>query len=223
MSLIHQSFKLLYPEKEIPYSVSVKYSNKFKPYNANVRLYQNNLQFNLSKKWKTIDEEIKIGLIQSLLLKLFKSKKQTRNIELYNSFIKNIHLAAPKTQSDHELESSFSRVNQNYFYNILEKPNLRWGSSSSVKLGSYEYQTDTITVSSMLKHASNDLLDYIMYHELLHKKHKFYTVSNRNYHHTSEFKKAEKQFANINAVEAELRILCSKRRMKRGFLSMLFG
>jgi len=61
-----------------------------------------------------------------------------------------------------------------------------------------------------------------MYHEILHKKHKFYTKNSRNYHHTSDFKKAEKSFANIKAVEAELKYICSKKRIKQGFFFKLF-
>ena len=222
MHIIKESFKKLYPDKEIPYSVSVKYSGKFKPYNSNVKLSFDHLEFKLSRTWKSVNREIKIGLIQSLLLKIFKDRKQTINIDLYNSFIKNLHIITPKTKTDPELEASFNRINQKYFYNIIEKPNLKWGSESISKLGSYEYQTDTITISSIFQTTSNDLLDYIMYHELLHKKHKFYTKSNRNYHHTADFKRAEKSFANIKAVEAELKNICSKKRIKRSFFSKLF-
>ena len=89
-NIIEEAFQQLYPEKEAKYNFSLKYSRKFKPYNANVRLYRSNLMFNLSRDWKKISKEIQIGLIQELLGKILKERKKTINIELYNLFMKNI-------------------------------------------------------------------------------------------------------------------------------------
>ncbi len=100
MNVVEESFKRMYPEKEFNYNAMIVYSGKFKPFNANIRLHLNNLTLNLSKSWKTIDKEITIGLIQELLVKLFKSKKHTKNMDMYNSFIKKLHHFVPKTESN---------------------------------------------------------------------------------------------------------------------------
>ncbi len=213
MNIIEESFQKLYPEKELTYSTDLKYSGKFKPYNANVRLYRDNLIFNLSKEWRSVNKEIRIGLIQSLLIRILKTKKHSTNIELYNSFIRNISSLAPITHIDPMLRMSFERVNQRYFCDILDMPNLKWGMQSIVKLGSYEYQTNTIKISSILKE-SQLALDYVMYHEMLHKKHQFYTKNGRSYYHTSKFKKQEKEFIGLKKAEAEIRSLCRKDKNK---------
>ena len=75
-NIVEEAFQQLYPEKEIKYNISLKYSRKFKPYNANVKLYGNSLIFNLSKDWKKISKEIQIGLIQELMVKILKDKKR---------------------------------------------------------------------------------------------------------------------------------------------------
>ncbi|MBW2965757.1 hypothetical protein KY342_01485 [Candidatus Woesearchaeota archaeon] len=224
MNLIQEAFQKLYPDKTFNYSVSIKYSGKFKPYNANVQInkYTNNLIFNLSKSWRGINREIQIGLIQNLLIKIFKQKASTINIDLYNSFIRNLHISIPKTKSDPILLDSFNRVNETYFSNFIEQPNLKWSSASTTKLGSYEYQTDTITVSSIFKETEPELLDYIIYHELLHKKHKFKTSGTRSYHHTNNFKKEEKKFKNSDLIEQKLKKLCRKTRIKRAFFPNWF-
>ncbi|MBD3248926.1 hypothetical protein GF336_02665 [Candidatus Woesearchaeota archaeon] len=209
MNIIEQAFHQIYPEKEMAYNTYLNYSGKFKPYNANVKLYRNNLTFNLSKEWKTVNREIRIGLIQSLLIRILKQKKHTTNISLYDSFIRNISSLAPITHIDPSLKHSFERINQKYFYNTMDMPNLKWGSRSTVKLGSYEYQTNTIRISSVLK-GSQLALDYVMYHEMLHKKHQFYTKNGRSYYHTSRFKKQEKEFIGLKNAEAEIRYLCRK-------------
>ena len=218
MQLIKEAFEKLYPNKDFNYNIKVKYSARFKPYNANVKYTKNNLEFSLSKQWKHISKDIVVGLIQSLLLKVFNDKKQTINIDLYNSFIRNLHISIPKQKSDPILESSFNRVNKKYFYNLVEIPNLEWGNHSKRKLGSYDYHTDTISISRIFLDAEPELLDYIIYHEMLHKRLKFKNKANRNYHHTKEFKTKEKEFESHKEMEKKIRLLIRKSKYK-GFLN----
>jgi len=169
--------------------------------------------FNLSKDWKKISPEIQIGLIQELLIRILKEKnKKTINMELYNSFLKNIHIAIPKTKTDEILEESFNRVNETYFVGMVDLPNLKWGNDSTSKLGSYEYGSDTITISSIFKNAEQELLDYVMHHEMLHKKFKFQNKNGRNLHHSSEFKRTEEAFENRNLIEKKISKLAGKHR-----------
>ena len=202
MGIVEDSFNELYPDKEFNYSSSMKYSGRFKIYGANVKKIGNYLEFGLSKKWKIVGDDIKIGLIQTLLVKLFGKGGSTNNVDLYNIFIKKLHIAVPKDNIDAELEKSFDGVNEKYFFGIIEKPNLKWGSDSLSKLGYYEYQTDTITISSIFRNSPACLLDYVMYHEMLHKKHKFNVKNGRSYHHTPEFKEDERGFENWKNVVA---------------------
>ena len=210
--LVKEAFQQLYPEKEMRYSVSLKYSRKFKPYNANVKLRGSNLKFNLSRDWKKISKEIQIGLIQELMVKILKDRKKTINMELYNLFMKNVHIAVPKIKTDIILEASFDRVNEAYFSGMLDNPNLQWGNASTSKLGSYEYGNDTITISTIFKNERQELLDYVMYHEMLHKKFKFQNKNERNLHHSNEFKKMEAKFPNRDLIEREISGLAKKHK-----------
>jgi predicted metal-dependent hydrolase len=99
----------------------------------------------------------------------------------------------------------------------MEKPNLRFGKYSSRQLGCYDYGTDTITISSMLKQADQEILDYVIYHELLHKKHKFTLKNGRSYHHTSEFREKEKKFENNHLIEQEIRKLIRRSSIRQLF------
>jgi len=214
MQLIKEAFEKLYPDKEFNYSIKIKYTARFKPYNANVRYTKNSLEFSLSRQWKHISKDIVIGLIQNLLLKVFNDKKQTINIDLYNYFIRNLHISIPKQKSDPALESSFNRVNKEYFYNLVEIPNLEWGSNSKRKLGSYDYHTDTISISRIFIDAEPELLDYLIHHEMLHKKLKFSNKDNRSYHHTREFKEKEKEFNNYKEMDKKIKMLIRKSKYK---------
>lgn len=221
MNLIREAFQKLYPEKKITFNLKLKYSSAFKGYNANLnkvyyKIKENpikEIEIRLSKKWFAINKEIQMGLIQFLLIKSFKEKKRTTNVDIYHNFLKNIHIAIPKIDSHPLLESSFNRVNKEYFSELIEKPNLVFNKSKN-KLGSYEYGTDIITISSYLKEVSQETLDYVMYHEMLHKKYKFKNTGVRTTHHTKEFKEEESKFKNSKVIETQLRKLVSNDHKK---------
>ncbi len=215
MDIIQEAFQGIYPEKSLPYEYSLKYSGKFNGYNANIKLFRNRLHLSLSKNWRYISNDIKIGLLQELMLKLFKDKKSTLNTDLYTIFMKKIPGSIPKTKSHPILERSFYRVNQKYFFSFIDKPNLIFGNSIQ-KLGSYDFGTDTVMISKVLLDDVR-LMDYVMYHELLHKKHKFHTKNGREHHHTKEFKSKEKEFDNSEELEKSLAKLVRKAKLKRAF------
>ena len=222
MDLIERAFKELYPDREYIYRSKLKYSGKFAPYNANIRISGfYNLEMKLSKSWHGIDKEIIIGLIQDLLLKVAGGKngaiKSTLNIKLYNNFIKNLHLGINKDKIDPFLKRSFDRVNEQFFSNQIETPNLVWGSFSKRKLGCYNFHTDTISMSKIFLEQDIELLDYVMYHEILHKSLKFRVSNGKHAYHTSDFRKAEKSYPNGELFEKRLRNLSSKVKKKSIF------
>lgn len=213
MNLVEQAFIELFPDKElVKYQFKLKYTDKFKPYNANVRYKRNFIQyvmqFNLSRKWEGISKEIQIGLIQGLMLKIFKERKRTINMDLYNSFMRNLHISIPKTNIQPILEESFNRVNEKYFLGMMEGPNLVWHNSIG-KLGSYEYGSDTISISRILLQDMK-VLDYVMYHEMLHKRYKFNSSNGRTCHHSREFREEEKKFENSQEIERKIKVICKK-------------
>jgi hypothetical protein len=218
MDMIQEAFKGIYPEKELDYDCSIKYSRRFKGYNANVKIdkWKKRLTFNLSRQWKEVSRDIRIGLLQELMVKIFKKRAKTLNMEFYNNFLKNVHIAVPKTKTHPVLRESFDRINERFFNGMIEVPNLELGSASISKLGSYEYGTDTISISRMLADRL-ELLDYVMYHEMLHKKYKFNSKNGRSYHHTSEFRKKEKSYPDSAEIEKKLNSLAVRKKVGRFF------
>lgn len=217
MNLIQESFSRLFPDKEFSYQTEMEYNRRLADFNANIFLYNNKIRVNLNLQWKDIDNEIKIGLIQHLLQKILKTKKQnTQNIELYNNFVKNIPILTPKTKTEPVLAESFLRVNEKFFYNQLEKPNLQWGTDSKRKLACYNFHNDTVTVSTIFQEVREEVLDYLMYHELLHKYHKFRHKNGRSSFHTREFKEDESSYPHQKEIEGEITAIIRKKRKKKG-------
>ncbi|MBW2994075.1 hypothetical protein KY315_01485 [Candidatus Woesearchaeota archaeon] len=203
------------PDKSFTYSAKIKYSGRFKGYNANVQLnrFTKELIFNLSKQWRSVDKKIKMGLIQELMCKMFKKKAKTTSMDLYSIFIKQAHLAVPKTKSHPVLEASFNRVNDAFFAGMIDQPNLSL-SEGTRTLGHYTYGTDTVSITKHII-AHQDCLDYVMYHELLHKKFKFKNKNGKSYHHTAEFRKKEKEFPNYDLIEKKLGVILKKNKAKK--------
>ena len=216
MGIIEEAFEGLGQGNPLDYSFLLKYSGKFRGYNANVRISGKRLSFGLSRNWRQVGKDIRIGLIQELLCRVLGISRTTMNIEIYRIFLKKVHLAVPKENIDPFLGESFDRVNDKYFSGMIEKPNLVWGHKSFSKFGSYDYGADTISISQVLEKHIN-LLDYVMYHEMLHKKHKFTNSKSRTLHHTAEFRKSEREFENSAEMERQLGRISAKRRLASFF------
>lgn len=212
--IAEEAFRRLFPGREFSLVAELRYSGRFKDFNSIVRKKGNALSFRLSRRWLEVDREIVIGLLQSLLLKILEEKSApTMNMELYESFVRNIHLAAPVANSDPRLEQAFARVNERYFQGLVAKPAMVWGKDSFRKLASYDYHTDTVTVSSLFRASPERVLEYLLYHELLHKWLKFRSREGRSVHHTAEFRRRERQFENSAGAEKEVH--AEIRRMRR--------
>ena len=106
------------------------------------------------------------------------------------------------------LEQVYQRVSEKYFNGTLGKPNLTWNRQlTRRKLGHYSADTDTVMISIALDNPDTPrfLIDYVMYHELLHKKIGFVQRANKRYAHTAEFHAQEKKFAQYKAVKEYLK------------------
>ncbi len=204
--LIEESYKNLFPNREFTFVSKIRYSGRFKGYNGNIVLKRDELVVSLSRNWKGVSRDIQKGIIQDLLAKLFKVKIKTLEIDLYHSFLKNVHHTIPKTESHPVLAESFERMNEEFFLGLMDMPNLVIGQGTT-KLGTYDYGMDTISISELVLQ-DRELVDYVMYHEMLHKKHKF--VKGR--HHTKAFRNDERKFGDIPELDRRLAKLIRKKR-----------
>jgi len=193
----------------------IKYNNKFRAYNANIKYSEKRIIISMSKKWEDISEEIKKGLFQLLILKVFRIKKKTKQIGLYYSFIKNLtkYSEGNENETPNKLLESFKRINKRFFHDLESMPKIKYGKQSFSVLGNYNYHTGTITISSIfmkIKEEDNFFLDFVMYHELLHKKLGFNSDSSRNIYHSKAFLKEEQKYD--PEIERKLRLFISKRK-----------
>jgi len=109
----------------------------------------------------------------------------------------------------HDLRTSFHRINREYFENRISGITLTWGRSSRRTLGHYDEAKRTIVVSSILDRASIPayLVDYIIYHELLHHEIPTFYRNGRRVMHSPEFKRREREYKRYSDAVKKMRKL----------------
>ena len=115
----------------------------------------------------------------------------------------------------HDLDASFQRVNQQYFQGKIERPRIHWNRLlTSGKMGHYQTVSDTVMISISLDQPGvpEYVVDYVMYHELLHKKHGSKIINGRRYAHTPTFRQDEQQFKQYESAKNFLDKLALKQR-----------
>jgi len=116
--------------------------------------------------------------------------------------------------SYHQLENSFARVNKAYFQGKIPRPHLVWNNRLTFrKFGHYQWDTDTVMVSQTLDNSRvpEFVLDYVIYHELLHKKLGTHQAKERRIAHTRAFRTAEGRFTQYQAAQRYLTRLSRKK------------
>jgi hypothetical protein len=114
----------------------------------------------------------------------------------------------------HDLAASFDRVNTAYFDGGVSRPRLVWSRTFAArKFGHYDHAHDTVMVNIVLdrKTVPESAVDFIVYHELLHKQLGITWQSNRMAAHTPEFREKEREFRRYDQAKAVLRKLATER------------
>jgi len=114
----------------------------------------------------------------------------------------------------HDLAVSFDHVNAAYFNGDMSRPRLVWSRIFAArKFGHYEHAHDTVMVNMVLdrKTVPEFAVDFIVYHELLHKQLGIVWQRNRMAVHTPEFRERERKFKQYDQAKALLRKLASER------------
>ena len=167
--------------------------------------------------------KVKIDLA---LAALKNSKPALRNLKKYCSSrdyyqMENLMRGSQQAQGSSprgrqvDLAEVFEKVNRDYFRGQLEKPQLSWSVKRSYRrLGTYSAQFDQVTVSRTLDNMEIPayVIEYIMYHELLHKKVGVQRANSGKRNHTKAFKDLEKQFKYYEEANQYLKTLAPKAR-----------
>ncbi|MCY3018905.1 MAG: hypothetical protein NTW87_07750 [Planctomycetota bacterium] len=107
------------------------------------------------------------------------------------------------------MEESFKRVNGEYFRSQLEEPELCWSPARARRiLGSYQERSDRVIISRLFDRPEVPafVVDYLMFHELLHK---FLGIgrhdNGKRCLHGAEFKCLERRFRHFKEAQRFLK------------------
>jgi hypothetical protein len=116
----------------------------------------------------------------------------------------------------YDLDKIFDSLNNRYFDGSLPKPVLTWSQRKTYRiLGHHDATHKTIVISKSLDSANvpRYVVEYIVFHEMLHIRHPVRVIGGRRYHHTPAFRRDERRFRYYE--EAESWIEYNVRKLKR--------
>ena len=124
-----------------------------------------------------------------------KNNKAKRKLEGYRALHAGKVLRGGRGRV-HDLTASFTRVNREYFNGHVRGITFTWGRPSRRTLGHYDSAKRTIVISAILdrRRIPEYLVDFIVYHELLHHEIPTFYRNGRRVIHSPEFRKREKEF-----------------------------
>ena len=150
---------------------------------------------------------------KNLLLKEYTKSQEYRKISLAMQSDQSINQISQQGRF-YDLEMIFENLNHKYFDGEMKRPRLTWSSRRSRRrLGYYHPESDAITISRSLDDTDTKplLIEYILYHEMLHKALGIRESNGRRYAHTRDFKNAEKRFNGYSQAVEMMRKFCSRK------------
>jgi hypothetical protein len=198
-----------------------------------IRKRQGRILIRISDMLSDAPSDVILSLLIVLFCKLENRSPPQSQLHLYKEYVnsKRIRsrirsnrkkrvkkdLTGPKGRH-YDLNDSFARVNRRYFQGKLRMPTLSWSKSrTKCRFGHHDEALDTIIISKTLddKNVPRFLLDYIMYHEALHIKHKTQFKNGRRRIHTKAFSEEEKRFSRREKAEQLLKKLSQEGSLRQ--------
>ncbi len=185
---------------------------KFVGASAIVRFSEGVLLVRLSDILAEAPAPIAEALAHILLAKLFRRRTASFHREQYRHWLNRTDIRAKMHHVRRErgykhrgtpvgsrfnLLELFEQLNARFFAGALVQPRLTWSlRESRTRLGHYDPSHNAIVLSRILDRAEAPALvvEYVMYHEMLHMVHPEYQENGKRRIHTREFRIAERAF-----------------------------
>jgi hypothetical protein len=209
---------------------------EFYPYTTlknTIKIKDDRIFIRISDMLKDSPKEVMFALIILLFSKLEGKKISKDQEKIYKDYVNSKkminrikkrrkervkkNLAGPKG-NHYNLKDSFARVNVKYFNSELTAPTLSWSRERTrSRFGHHDEALNTIVISKTLddRKIPRYLLDYVMFHELLHIKHEIKYKNGRRSVHSVNFKEDEKNYRHRERAEALLKKLSAGSSSKK--------
>jgi hypothetical protein len=115
----------------------------------------------------------------------------------------------------YDLEEIFRQINKTYFQNRLKQPVLSWSQTRTRRVfGHQDAVHDTIIISRTLddRRVPEFVVEFVLYHELLHVVHPTRIVNGKRRIHSAAFRRDERKFFRFEEAEKWLEKLATRER-----------
>ncbi len=221
--IFHAAYRDLRPRAPIP-PMHVRFYS-FVSINNTIRLRQGELHIRLSDLLEGAPESVLHAIAHILLAKLYRRPVDRAQSTRYRRYTashditakarlvrqmrgrKHIHSARGHY---FDLDQLFEDLNRRFFHGLMGRPQLTWSRDHARnRLGHYDPAHNTIVISRVFDHprVPRYVVEYILFHEMLHLKHPVKLRGSRRCVHSREFMAEEKLFPELETAQKFLRIV----------------
>jgi hypothetical protein len=188
---------------------------RFYPYaglSSTIRMRQGRVYARVSDILTSSPPEVLYALASILIAKLYRIKAPKEHERTYREYTsrQSIHSATEAARRErgykitssprgkvYDLDEMFAELNERYFLGSLERPLLSWSQRKARRvLGHHDHIHGTIIISRALDGSEipRFVVEYVLYHEMLHVKHPPRLVQGRTIYHSRQFRSDERRF-----------------------------
>ena len=193
--------------------------------NNTIRLRQGELYVRLSDLLEGAPDTVLYAIAHILLAKLYRKPIDRAQSVRYRRYVANHEISAKArlvrqirgrklihSARGHyyHLEEIFEDLNRRFFHGLMGRPQLTWSQNyARNSLGHYDPAHNAIVISRIFDHphVPRYVVEYIVFHEMLHLRHPVKLRGSRRCVHSREFLAEEKQFPEREKAQKFLRII----------------
>jgi hypothetical protein len=210
---------------------------RFYPYaglSSTIRLRQGRVFARVSDILRGSPREVLFSLACILVAKLYRLKASKVHERVYKRHTleppildashsarrrRGYKITTSSAGKEYDLTEMFSGLNIRYFDGKLEQPLLSWSKRPTRRvLGHHDHVHRAIVISRTLDSAAipRFVVEYVLYHEMLHVKHPARVVSGRTSYHGRRFREDERLFERVDEALKWLKTIAVPARGRAG-------
>lgn len=209
---------------------------RFYPYaglSSTIRLRGGRVYARVSDVLATSPPEVLHALASILVGKLYRVKPSKEHERIYRQYAslpvvltasesarrrRGYKIMTSPQGKVYDLEEIFEEINARYFGSGLQRPQLSWSRARTRRvLGHHDHVHGAIVISRTLDspRIPRFVVEYVLYHEMLHVAHPPKVVSGRTIYHSRQFRADERRFQQLEEALGWLDQIAAPARPKR--------
>ena len=222
-TIFEESFRELRPRTPLP-ELRIDFF-RFASVNNTIRLREGRLLVRISDLLEGAPEAVLRAIAHILLAKMYRKPIDREHSTRYRRYVSTHHMSekahlvrqmrgrkriTSARGHVYHLEEIFEDLNVKYFHGLMARPLMTWSTERARnRLGHYDPAHNAIVVSSVFDHprVPRYVVEYIVYHEMLHLKHPVKLRGSRRCVHSAEFQAEEKLFDKLETAREFLKRL----------------